>query len=95
MEIQNAVHPGEILKYEFLAPLGMSAGRLAAALNLPRTRIERIIKEETAVTIDTAVRLARYFGTTPLFWVNLQTQFDLVKATAEVDVSDIAPLAYA
>ena len=54
-----------------------------------------IIKEETAVTIDTAVRLARYFGTTPLFWVNLQTQFDLAKAIAEIDVNNNAPLAYA
>jgi len=69
------VHPGEILREEFLAPLGMSAGALAKALRVPRTRIERLAREETPVTVDTALRLARYWGTTPDFWLGIQAQF--------------------
>jgi antitoxin HigA-1 len=75
------VHPGEILREEFLAPLGMSAYALAAACHVPRTRIERLVREETPVTTDTALRLARYFGTTPEFWLGLQTRFDLELAS--------------
>ena len=71
------VHPGEILKQEFLLPLGMSAGQLARKLHVPRTRIERLVSETTPVTVDTALRLARFFGTTPEFWMNLQTRYDL------------------
>jgi antitoxin HigA-1 len=74
------VHPGEILREEFLEPLGMSAYALANACHVPRTRIERLIREETPVTPDTALRLARYFGTTPEFWLGIQTRFDLEKA---------------
>jgi antitoxin HigA-1 len=74
------VHPGEILREEFLQPLGMSAYALAHACHVPRTRIERLIREETPVTPDTALRLARYFGTTPEFWLGIQTRFDLEKA---------------
>jgi addiction module HigA family antidote len=74
------VHPGEILREEFLEPLGMSAYALAIACHVPRTRIERLIREETPVTPDTALRLARYFGTTPEFWLGIQTRFDLEKA---------------
>jgi antitoxin HigA-1 len=61
------VHPGEILREEFLAPLELTAYGLAAELRVPRTRIERLVREETPVTPDTALRLARYFGTTPEF----------------------------
>ncbi len=75
------VHPGEILREEFLAPLGMSAYALAAACHVPRTRIERLVREETPVTTDTALRLARYFSTTPEFWLGLQTRFDLEQAS--------------
>ncbi|MDK1388810.1 putative HTH-type transcriptional regulator YbaQ [Ensifer psoraleae] len=71
------VHPGEILREEYLFPLGMSAGALAKKLNVPRTRIERIAAEQTPITTDTALRLARYFRTTPEFWMNMQTSFDL------------------
>ena len=70
------VHPGEILREEFLVPPGMSPYALAAACHVPRTRIERLVREETPVTTDTALRLARYFGTTPEFWLGLQTRFD-------------------
>ena len=73
------VHPGEILREEYLIPLNMSAGALAKRLNVPRTRIERIAKEETAITPDTALRLAKFFRTSPEFWMNLQDSFDLTR----------------
>jgi antitoxin HigA-1 len=88
------VHPGEFLREEYLVPLGMSAGALAKALHLPRTRIERIIREEIGITPDTALRLARYFKTTPEFWMNFQTAYE-IKAGAEaiaMDLEAIAPL---
>jgi addiction module HigA family antidote len=71
------VHPGEILKEEFLLPMALSAYAVARACGVPRTRIERVMREETPVTADTALRLGKYFGTTPGFWMNLQTQYDL------------------
>jgi addiction module HigA family antidote len=74
------IHPGEILREEFLVPLGMRAYALATHLRVPRTRIERLVREETPVTPDTALRLARYPGTTPDFWLGLQAQFDLETA---------------
>jgi addiction module HigA family antidote len=75
--INPPVHPGEILREEFLVPLGMSAGALAKRLNVPRTRIERMVSETTAMTPDTALRLGKFFATSPEFWMNLQTAFDL------------------
>ncbi|MHA7871440.1 MAG: HigA family addiction module antitoxin, partial [Hyphococcus sp.] len=63
--LKFAVHPGRILRDEYLAPYGMSAGKLAAHIGVPRTRIERLVKEETAMTVDTAQRLAAAFSTTP------------------------------
>lgn len=77
------LHPGEVLREEFLIPLELTAYRLAKLLNIPRTRIERLEREETPITADTAHRLARYFGTTPQFWINLQTDYDLRVAAAE------------
>ncbi|HEX9702001.1 MAG TPA: HigA family addiction module antitoxin [Rhodospirillales bacterium] len=71
------VHPGEILREEYLAPLNMSAGALARKLNVPRTRIERLVAEQTAVTTDTALRLAKFFRTSPEFWMNMQAGYDL------------------
>lgn len=71
------VHPGEILREEYLLPLGMSAGALARKLGVPRTRIERLVMEQTPVTTDTALRLARFFRTTPEFWLNMQTSYDI------------------
>lgn len=72
-------HPGEVLREEFMAPLGLSANALALALRVPATRITAIIREAAprAVTADTALRLARYFGTSPQFWLNLQQAYDL------------------
>jgi addiction module HigA family antidote len=75
--IQPPVHPGEILREEFLLPLGLTAYALAKQLHVPRTRIERLVAEKTPVTPDTALRLAKFFGTTPQFWMNMQTGFDL------------------
>ena len=71
------LHPGEVLREEFMEPFGLSAYKLAQACLIPRTRIERIAREETGITTDTALRLAEYFGTTPEFWVRLQERFDL------------------
>ncbi|WP_428376402.1 HigA family addiction module antitoxin [Lichenicoccus sp.] len=78
-----ATHPGEVLREEYLVPLEMSANALALALRVPGTRISAIVNEERSVSADTALRLARYFGTTPGFWLNLQTSHDLSKALAE------------
>jgi len=74
------IHPGEILREEFLAPLGMSANALAMALHVPAPRINDIVRERRAVTPDTALRLARYFDTTAQYWLNLQSSFDLKQA---------------
>jgi antitoxin HigA-1 len=76
-------HPGEVLSEEFLDPLGMSANGLAMALRVPATRIGAIVKGERSVTADTALRLARFFGTSPEFWMNLQAMHDLTKARQE------------
>jgi addiction module HigA family antidote len=73
-------HPGEVLNEEFLVPLGMSVNALAMALRVPATRIGAIVKGERSVTADTALRLARFFGTSPEFWMNLQAMYDLTKA---------------
>ena len=77
------MHPGEVLREEFLAPLEMSPGALAKACGVPRTRIERIANEETGITADTALRLSKAFGTTAEFWLNLQKQYELRLAEKE------------
>lgn len=82
----RTVHPGEFLREEYLVPLGMSAGSLAKKLNIPRTRIERIAKEEIGLTPDTALRLARFFKTTPEFWMNFQQAHEL-----ETEARKLAP----
>jgi addiction module HigA family antidote len=71
------VPPGEILKEEFLLPFGLSSYALAKDLNVPTNRVTGIVNGERAITADTALRLSRYFGTTPNFWMNLQTHYDL------------------
>ena len=76
-------HPGEVLSEEFLRPLGMSANALAMALRVPATRIGAILKGERSVTADTALRLARFFGVSPEFWMGLQAMHDLTKARTE------------
>jgi addiction module HigA family antidote len=71
------VHPGEILREGFLAPMHLSPQTLARAIGVPPVKIERLTREEAEVTTDTAVRLARYLGTTAQFWIGLQAQHDL------------------
>ncbi|MGC2698168.1 MAG: HigA family addiction module antitoxin [Candidatus Angelobacter sp.] len=71
------IHPGEILREDFMKPARLTAHRLAMALHVPATRIAEIIHERRAITADTAIRLGRYFKTTPRFWLNLQTAYDL------------------
>ena len=72
-------HPGEVLREEFLAPLGMSSHQLAEAIDVPANRISEIVRENRSVTADTALRLAEHFKTTPEFWLNLQMAHDLTK----------------
>lgn len=88
------IHPGEMLREEFLLPLGITPYALAQKLKVPRTRIERLVREETALTPDTALRLARYFGSSPEFWLNMQTVYDLTRAEADnADaLADIEPM---
>jgi antitoxin HigA-1 len=71
------IHPGEILREEFLIPLNLNAHKVAMALHVPAPTVYEIVKEERAVSPEMAVRLARYFKTTPEFWINLQSRFDL------------------
>src|SRR5215470_3887948 len=71
------IHPGEILREDFMKPLRLTAHRLAMALRVPATRITEIVHERRGITADTAIRLGRYFKTTPRFWLNLQTTYDL------------------
>ena len=87
------IHPGEILREQFLDPLGLSAGALARELGVPRTRIERIVREEIGISPDTALRLAKYLGTTPHVWVNMQAAYDLAVNAAAIgnDLDAIAP----
>jgi addiction module HigA family antidote len=77
------VHPGEILREEFMKPLGLSMNKLALDLRVPVTRIAEIVHQRRAITTDTALRLGRYFKTTPVFWMNLQVRYDLEVAEDE------------
>jgi len=78
------MHPGEVLREEFLAPLKMSAGALAKTCGLPRTRIERIASEQTGVSADTALRLAKALGTSVELWLNLQNDYDVQIAKRDI-----------
>ena len=73
------IHPGEILKEEFLVPMDISAYRLAKEINIPQTRISEIIHGNRSITADTAIRFSKFFGTTAEFWLNLQNLYDLEK----------------
>ena len=92
------VHPGEILREDLMAPLGLSINRLARDLRVPVTRMSEIVNGRRSITADTALRLARYFSTTPEFWVNLQSAYDLdvaTRASAEQIKRDVHPRAAA
>lgn len=71
------IHPGAMLRTEYMEPLGLTAGQLAKALGVPRTRIERLVREETGISADTADRLARYFGSSVKFWLNMQSHYEI------------------
>lgn len=73
----SSVHPGEVLLEEFLKPMGLSQNKLALGLGVHARRINEIVLKKRAITADTALRLARYFGTTPQFWLGLQTDYEL------------------
>ncbi|MDE0406751.1 MAG: HigA family addiction module antitoxin [Alphaproteobacteria bacterium] len=93
--LKNPCHPGEVLALLYLEPLGMSAPALAKRLGVPRTRIERLVKGETSLSVDTAMRLSKFFGNTAEFWMNLQRAYDLARARETLDLSGITPLAAA
>jgi addiction module HigA family antidote len=89
------VHPGEILREEFMVPLRLSMNRVAMDLRVPVTRIADIVNEKRAITADTALRFARYFNNSPTFWMNLQTRYDLEVAEDEIAdkvARDVRPL---
>jgi len=81
-------HPGETIREDYLNPLGMSVNKLALELRVPATRMTEIINGRRGISADTALRLARYFNTTPKFWLNLQASYDLAKA-AEAKLAEI------
>jgi antitoxin HigA-1 len=92
------IHPGEILREDFMVPLGLSANHLAIELRVPVTRIADLVRERRAITPDTALRLGRFFNTSPRFWLNLQAAFDLESAEDEVLEKierDVRPMATA
>lgn len=80
----HPVHPGEVLLEEFLKPMGLSQNRLALDIGVPPRRINEIVLEKRRITADTALRLSRYFGTSPQFWLGLQTDYDLDIAEEEL-----------
>ena len=85
MRTKNVITPGEILLEEFLKPMNISQNRLAIELLVPAARINAIIKGSRSITADTALRLGKYFGTGPEFWINLQTNYDLCLAEKEAE----------
>jgi addiction module HigA family antidote len=86
------VHPGEILMEEFLRPHGLTAYAAARLMGVPRTRIERVVRGEKPVTVDSARRLARLLGTSEAFWLNLQQRYDLLTEPTPGDLAAITPL---
>jgi addiction module HigA family antidote len=86
-----ATHPGEVLREEFLRPLGLSARQLASEIDTPQNRLSEIVRGRRGITADTALRLSRRFDTTPIFWMNLQANYDLSLAASQNDYSSIKP----
>ena len=92
----DPIHPGIILKEEFLIEHGISSYKAAADMGIPRTRLERIVKGENGISADTALRLSRYFGNSAEFWLNLQRSYDLsIALNTAKDLDNIKPLAAA
>lgn len=95
MEKLKNIHPGEILNEEFLIPLGISAYRLAKETFIPQTRVSEILKGNRRITADTALRLSKFFGNTPRFWLGLQNDYDLEEEgiQKEKELNEIKPFA--
>ncbi len=85
------IHPGEILREEYMKPLGLSSRKLASLLQIPASRVNDIVLERRGITAETALRLAHYFSTTPKFWLNMQISYELKKAEEELKI-DLANL---
>jgi addiction module HigA family antidote len=90
-DVAFAIHPGEILKEEFMVPLSLTSYRIAKDLHVPGPRINDIVRGKRAITADTAIRLGIYFGLPAQFWMNLQTDYDLRLATAASSVENVRP----
>jgi addiction module HigA family antidote len=88
----DPIHPGEILKEEFMLPFGLSANRLALELGVPTNRISAIVSGKRSITADTALRLGKAFATTPEFWMNLQSRYDLETARDSLPDSSIGSI---
>jgi addiction module HigA family antidote len=86
-----AIHPGEILREEFMKPLGLTAYQLAKDLHISIPRVNDIVRERRAVTADTALRLGKYFGTDAQTWMNLQADYDLRIARSKADIGSVRP----
>ena len=86
------IHPGQILREDYLGPLNMSANALAVTLRIPTPRINDVVRERRSVSPDTALRLSRFFGGDAQSWLNLQTAHDLKIAEANADLAEIVPL---
>jgi len=97
MKRLNPVHPGEILKYDFMEPFGLSSNALARAIGVTPARVNEIVRERRGITAETALRLAKYFKTDPQSWMNLQDQYELAIAKQSVakDLRTIEPIAHA
>ena len=92
----DPLHPGEVLQKEFLEPMGLSQNKLAMALHVPARRINEIVLGKRGITADTALRLARYFGMSPQFWLGLQMDYELDIAQDSLDAritAEIVPMA--
>ncbi len=85
MELLHNIHPGEILKEEFLDPFGISAYRLSKEIKIPQTRISQIIKGKRRITADTALRLSEFFGNSPQFWMGIQNDYDLEEERINIE----------
>ncbi|MCC5913363.1 MAG: HigA family addiction module antidote protein [Balneolaceae bacterium] len=94
MEKLNNIHPGEVLKMEFLKPMDISAYRLAKETFIPQTRISEIIRGKRRITADTALRFSKFFGTSAKFWLGLQDDYDLEEETREKEkeLNEIKPI---
>jgi addiction module HigA family antidote len=90
-----SIHPGEILRAEFMEPLGLSSYRLAKELHVSVPRINDLVRERRSITADTAMRLSKYFGTTSYFWLNLQNKYDIWIAAKDKSLAKVKPRAKA